>query len=163
MISNYNEIPIEPSLVIREWLDADNRAQHKWAMAHLQRKGEIVRRTHQSDFRNLLDWGYSLKRSAKNELLIRKMKDAWRQKAYRDRQESKKPCTLVLSLETKAMLDKLAELQGASISQTVESLIRREANRRAKKTEKKKDPVAQMTTQEVVKKVSEKLAKEFFD
>lgn len=160
MIMIENTIPIDPGHAISEWLDVDNTAQHKWAIAHLQRKGEVVQRKYQSNYKNLLDWGYALRRSAKNELLIRKMKDAWRQKAYRDRQDSKKPCTLVLSIEAKDMLDKLAELNSSNISQTVEKLIRREGNRRLKTAEETKD-VASLTTSQVVKEVSKNFAKIF--
>ncbi|RQG02585.1 hypothetical protein IPC234_27300 [Pseudomonas aeruginosa] len=160
MIMIDDTTPIDPSHAIREWLDVDNPVQHKWAIAHLQRKGEVIQRKYQSDFKNLLDWGYTLRRSAKNELLIRKMKDAWRQKAYRDRQDSKKPCTLVLSIEAKEMLDQLAELNGMSISQTVEKLIRREGNRRLKTGELTRD-VTNLTTSQIVEQVSKNFRKIF--
>ena len=163
MLSIDYDIPIEPANSFREWLQVDNRIQHKWVTSHLFRKGEIVKRNHASDFKNLLDWSYTLRRSAKNELLIRKMKEAWRQKSYRDRQQelSRKPCSILLSLETKGLLDELAVMQGTSISQTIEGLIKREAARRLKKEGKAARPATQKSTKDVAAAVAKNFEKMF--
>lgn len=137
----------------------DNPVQHKWAIAHL-REGRGHTEKISVGLQEPARLGLYPETLSEKRASDKENERSWRQKAYRDRQDSKKPCTLVLSIEAKDMLDQLAELNGISISQTVEKLIRREGTRRLKTGELTRD-VTNLTTSQIVEQVSKNFRKIF--
>ncbi|MFJ2681543.1 hypothetical protein [Pseudomonas sivasensis] len=124
--------------MVLKWLNPRNRAQHLWAIDYLTTKGEILSKgLLSSPEDSLTDWSQRLRDTPANELLIRNMTAAWRQKRYRDRQVDKKPYSFTLDTAVKAQLDRLAGRQKKTISGMLEDLIT-QAVLKAEKAETKR-------------------------
>ena len=124
--------------MVLKWLNPRNRAQHLWAIDYLTTKGEILSKgLLSSPEDSLTEWSRCLRDTPANELLIRNMTAAWRQKRYRDRQVDKKSYSFTLDTAVKAQLDRLAERQKKTISGMLEDLIT-QAVLKAEKAETKR-------------------------
>ena len=110
--------------MVLKWLNPRNRAQHLWAIDYLNAKGEILSKgLLSSPEDSLTEWSQCLRDTPANELLIRNMTAAWRQKRYRDRQVDKKSYSFTLDTAVKVQLDRLAGRQKKTISGMLEDLI----------------------------------------
>ena len=124
--------------MVLKWLNPRNRAQHLWAIDYLTTKGEILSKgLLSSPEDSLTEWSRCLRDTPANELLIRNMTAAWRQKRYRDRQVDKKSYSFTLDTAVKVQLDRLAERQKKTISGMLEDLIT-QAVLKAEKAETKR-------------------------
>ena len=124
--------------MVLKWLNPRNRAQHLWAIDYLTTKGEILSKgLLSSPEDSLTEWSQCLRDTPANELLIRNMTAAWRQKRYRDRQVDKKSYSFTLDTAVKVQLDRLAERQKKTISGMLEDLIT-QAVLKAEKAETKR-------------------------
>ena len=124
--------------MVLKWLNPRTRAQHLWAIDYLNTKGEILSKgLLSSPEDSLTEWSQCLRDTPANELLIRNMTAAWRQKRYRDRQVDKKSYSFTLDTAVKAQLDRLAERQKKTISGMLEDLIT-QAVLKAEKAETKR-------------------------
>ena len=124
--------------MVLKWLNPRNRAQHLWAIDYLNAKGEILSKgLLSSPEDSLTEWSQCLRDTPANELLIRNMTAAWRQKRYRDRQVDKKSYSFTLDTAVKVQLDRLAERQKKTISGMLEDLIT-QAVLKAEKAETKR-------------------------
>lgn len=124
--------------MVLKWLNPRNRAQHLWAIDYLTTKGEILSKgLLSSPEDSLTEWSRCLRDTPANELLIRNMTAAWRQKRYRDRQVDKKSYSFTLDTAVKVQLDRLAGRQKKTISGMLEDLIT-QAVLKAEKAETKR-------------------------
>lgn len=124
--------------MVLKWLNPRNRAQHLWAIDYLTTKGEILSKgLLSSPEDSLTEWSQCLRDTPANELLIRNMTAAWRQKRYRDRQVDKKSYSFTLDTAVKVQLDRLAGRQKKTISGMLEDLIT-QAVLKAEKAETKR-------------------------
>ena len=124
--------------MVLKWLNPRNRAQHLWAIDYLNTKGEILSKgLLSSPEDSLTEWSQCLRDTPANELLIRNMTAAWRQKRYRDRQVDKKSYSFTLDTAVKVQLDRLAGRQKKTISGMLEDLIT-QAVLKAEKAETKR-------------------------
>ena len=124
--------------MVLKWLNPRNRAQHLWAIDYLNTKGEILSKgLLSSPEDSLTEWSQCLRDTPANELLIRNMTAAWRQKRHRDRQVDKKSYSFTLDTAVKVQLDRLAERQKKTISGMLEDLIT-QAVLKAEKAETKR-------------------------
>lgn len=124
--------------MVLKWLNPRNRTQHLWAIDYLTTKGEILSRgLLSSPEDSLTEWSQCLRDTPANELLIRNMSAAWRQKRYRDRQVDKKSYSFTLDTAVKVQLDRLAGRQKKTISGMLEDLIT-QAVLKAEKAETKR-------------------------
>ena len=124
--------------MVLKWLNPRNRAQHLWAIDYLNAKGEILSKgLLSSPEDSLTEWSQCLRDTPANELLIRNMTAAWRQKRHRDRQVDKKSYSFTLDTAVKVQLDRLAERQKKTISGMLEDLIT-QAVLKAEKAETKR-------------------------
>ena len=124
--------------MVLKWLNPRNRAQHLWAIDYLNTKGEILSKGLLSAPEDsLTEWSQCLRDTPANELLIRNMTAAWRQKRYRDRQVDKKSYSFTLDTAVKVQLDRLAGRQKKTISGMLEDLIT-QAVLKAEKAETKR-------------------------
>lgn len=124
--------------MVLKWLNPRNRAQHLWAIDYLNAKGEILSKgLLSSPEDSLTEWSQCLRDTPANELLIRNMTAAWRQKRYRDRQVDKKSYSFTLDTAVKVQLDRLAGRQKKTISGMLEDLIT-QAVLKAEKAETKR-------------------------
>ena len=124
--------------MVLKWLNPRNRAQHLWAIDYLNAKGEILSKgLLSSPEDSLTEWSRCLRDTPANELLIRNMTAAWRQKRYRDRQVDKKSYSFTLDTAVKVQLDRLAGRQKKTISGMLEDLIT-QAVLKAEKAETKR-------------------------
>jgi macrodomain Ter protein organizer (MatP/YcbG family) len=127
-----------PKKMMLDWLSPDDWRQHRWVIDYLIAKREQIRKYPEaSDYDNLVSWSRNLGDEAIDELLIRNMKAAWRQKQHRNRQISKKSYSFILDSEVKAQLDDLAKRQKKTIIDTLEGIIQ-QAARKAQKADHKK-------------------------
>ena len=124
--------------MVLKWLNPRNRAQHLWAIDYLNAKGEILSKgLLSSPEDSLTEWSQCLRDTPANELLIRNMTAAWRQKRHRDRQVDKKSYSFTLDTAVKVQLDRLAGRQKKTISGMLEDLIT-QAVLKAEKAETKR-------------------------
>lgn len=124
--------------MVLKWLNPRNRAQRLWAIDYLTTKGEMLSKgLLSSPEDSLTEWSQCLRDTPANELLIRNMKAAWRQKRHRDRQVDKKSYSFTLDTAVKIQLDRLAGRQKKTISGMLEDLIT-QAVLKAEKSEKKR-------------------------
>ena len=124
--------------MVLKWLNPRNRAQHLWAIDYLTTKGEILSKgLLSSPEDSLTEWSQCLRDTPANELLIRNMTAAWRQKRHRDRQVDKKSYSFTLDTAVKVQLDRLAGRQKKTISGMLEDLIT-QAVLKAEKAETKR-------------------------
>lgn len=124
--------------MVLKWLNPRNRAQHLWAIDYLNTKGEILSKgLLSSPEDSLTEWSQCLRDTPANELLIRNMTAAWRQKRYRDRQVDKKSYSFTLDTAVKVQLDRLAGRHKKTISGMLEDLIT-QAVLKAEKAETKR-------------------------
>lgn len=123
----------EVEKTLRSWLKPSETWQHKWALDYLIAKRMIDSRLDISPpIEIILKWSQGQLNSPITELLISKMKAAWRQKQYRARLVEKKSYSFILDTAVKAQLDTLAQIQKKTTSETLESLIKRAALRAEK-------------------------------
>lgn len=124
--------------MVLKWLNPRNRAQHLWTIDYLTTKGETLSKgLLSSPEDSLTEWSQCLRDTPANELLIRNMTAAWRQKRHRDRQVDKKSYSFTLDTAVKVQLDRLAERQKKTISGMLEDLIT-QAVLKAEKAETKR-------------------------
>ena len=124
--------------MVLKWLNPRNRAQHLWTIDYLTTKGETLSKgLLSSPEDSLTEWSQCLRDTPANELLIRNMTAAWRQKRYRDRQVDKKSYSFTLDTAVKVQLDRLAGRQKKTISGMLEDLIT-QAVLKAEKAETKR-------------------------
>ena len=125
--------------MVLKWLNPRNRAQHRWAIDYLNTKGEILSKgLLSSPEDSLTEWSQCLRDTPANELLIRNMTAAWRQKRYRDRQVDKKSYSFTLDTAVKVQLDRLAGRQKKTISGMLQDLIKQSVLKAEKAEAKKK-------------------------
>lgn len=120
---------------IQEWLKDSTLEQKEWAINYLNSKGETIR---SNKYEELSIWADEIEDTAHNELLIRKMKSAWRQAKLRSKDKEKKSYSFILKTETKNQLDNLSKTNKKTLSETLEEIIIK-ASRRAQKSEEKKN------------------------
>ncbi|MCQ3000713.1 hypothetical protein NLO98_13215 [Pseudomonas syringae] len=131
---------IEPKDIIIAWLNLLDQEQPRWAIDYLIAKGVIASKIRLCSPRDtLIEWSESIRNTPFNELLIKKMKAAWRQKRYRDGLVKKKSYSFILDMKVKDQLDGLARRHKKTISETLEDLIN-QADLKARKAELKKGP-----------------------
>lgn len=120
---------------IKEWLKDSTLEQKEWAINYLNSKGETIRN---NKYEDLSTWADEIEDTAHNELLIRKMKSAWRQAKLRSKDKEKKSYSFILKTETKHQLDNLSRINKKTLSETIEDLITK-ASKRAQKADDKKN------------------------
>lgn len=123
-----------------KWLNPLDGEQQRWVRDYLTEKGAISEISLSSLLADgVAEWCQSLRDKPANELLIRNMTAAWRQKQYRDRQTKKKSYSFILDTALKSQFDRLARRQKKTISGMLEDLIK-QAVLKAEKAEKKRTP-----------------------
>lgn len=121
-----------------KWLNPLDGEQHRWVRDYLTEKGAISEISLTSlAVDGVAEWCQSLRDTPANELLIRNMTAAWRQKQYRDRQIKKKSYSFILDTALKSQFDRLARRQKKTISEMLEDLIK-QAVLKAEKAETKR-------------------------
>ncbi|CAD5203572.1 hypothetical protein [Pseudomonas sp. FEN] len=133
-----NRETIEPEDTMRAWLNLLDEKKPKWALDYLIAKGVIAPkiRLSESPRDTIIEWSQKQINTPFNELLIKNMKAAWRQKQYRDGLVEKKSYNFILDTKVKAQLDSLARRQRKTISETLEGLIK-QAELKARKADAK--------------------------
>lgn len=127
-----------PEAKVLKWLNPLDKAQHLWAIDYLSTKGErLSKGLLSSPEDSLAEWSQSLRDTPANELMIRNMTAAWRQKQYRDRQVERKTYSFILDMTLKTQFNHLARTQKKTISEMLEDLIK-QAVLKAEKTESKR-------------------------
>ena len=122
-----------------KWLNPLDGEQQRWVRDYLTEKGAISEISLTSLVDGVAEWCQSLRDTPANELLIRNMTAAWRQKQYRDRQIKKKSYSFILDTALKSQFDRLARRQRKTISGMLEDLIK-QAVLKAEKAETKRKP-----------------------
>lgn len=130
-----------------QWLTSQPSDVSTWARNYLAVR-EAKRSNSTGFFRDtaLDQWIEQLKNTDRNELLLRKMKQAWAQKLYRDGQVSKKSYSFLLEATVKEQLDFLAKRNKKTISETLEELIKRAAGSALKADTKKTEKNPEITS-----------------
>lgn len=113
-------------MAIDSFIDRNNDMQVKWIENYLRNQSYNIQESLRMEIYEYIERGrVSAIRSADLELLITKMRGAWRQKIYRDNQKSngKRACSFTLSNRSLRHLNKLAKDIGAPINSTLEEII----------------------------------------
>lgn len=131
---------------MKKWhLDKMDDLMCEWAYNYLKRRFNLPLRTsftsHYDACTALLN---DLQGNEAKELLLNKMRDAWRQKQHRDKQgkRGRKSCSFILSTTALNKLHTLAKGLGAPINETLERVINETylADKELKKQARKKSP-----------------------
>jgi predicted DNA-binding protein len=92
------------------WIKESDKEQHQWAHDHLMAKGKISQRGAASTYELLIQTGKELEaRGDSGLLLIKGMREAWRQKKHRAPAKGRKPYSFTLPINVKNKLDALAK------------------------------------------------------
>lgn len=105
------------------WLDRNNGKQQQWACSYLLKKGSIEQNNEPVTHEKLLQAGKMLERSKDGQETIKQMRDAWRQKVYRDPNQGRKACTFKLKTEVQKELSSLAKKSGTDKTDLLSTLI----------------------------------------
>ena len=118
-----------------------------WAYEYLRRRYPLPANPPRGAYHACLEFLDKLYDSDR-ELLLRKMKMAWRQKEYRDRQRAyhKKPCSFILSKTSLKTLKGLAKGLNSSLNDTLERIINEtyHEDKERKKQARQKSPFKMM-------------------
>jgi hypothetical protein len=119
-----------------DWLEPKNTSQCKWAWEKLKNGNPnraLPQLTPRCDSEYYCAVIVSILEISQNDdtttLFVEKLKRAWRSKTYRDRLNGKKTYNIVMSVDIKEKLDKLAKHNEKKINATLESIIDREYRR----------------------------------
>lgn len=108
-----------------EWISPTNQAQCDWAINYLLKKKLISMQAPATSYEALVHWNnIAPKDLAYGDLLI-KMRQAWKQKTFRSKSNSKnrKSYSFMLSKAVKKELDGLSIKRGKSITDCIEEII----------------------------------------
>lgn len=89
------------------WIAKGDLAQHEWALRYLYKKRIDVSQL--KSYADLVSWEPGLLGSSEGRELVRKMRSAWAQREFRERDNGKKSYNFVLSISVKKKLDELAK------------------------------------------------------
>ncbi|HTF84959.1 MAG TPA: hypothetical protein VL987_10275 [Cellvibrio sp.] len=128
-------------------IDGNNMNMCRWAYEYLRRRYTLPANPPRGAYIACVEFLNTLYDSDR-ELLLRKMKMAWRQKEYRDRQRAhkKKPCSFILSETSLKILKGLAKGLNSSYNDTLERIIKEtyHEDKERRKQARKKSPFKMM-------------------
>lgn len=117
------------------WLTDTDQAQRIWAVNYLRSKGVSTSHERPGDHSHtdMLEIGDRLEREIQEqtyegprcELILRGMRDAWRQRRYRNRTDGLQICEFKIQKATKERLAELAQEKGISEGDFLDSIIKR--------------------------------------
>ncbi|WP_022960919.1 hypothetical protein [Halopseudomonas pelagia] len=132
-----------------EWLDENDRSQRIWAVHHLIAKGIRTNRTRpeENTHQDMLEIGYEFEREiqartdkgARYKLILRDMRDAWRQRRYHNRTDGRQICKFKIRTTTKELLAELAQKKGISEGDFLDEIIERSYTAMQRRTSKDTD------------------------
>ncbi|WP_274020759.1 hypothetical protein [Vibrio parahaemolyticus] len=124
-------ILLEQNKRLREWLNKNDQIQILWVLEYLNDKIElgyvsVWNTTNTNDHYLSIIWFFCINFLVNpdgSELIIRKMKSAWSQKKFRDKNSDYKPYSISMNKETKKQLTWLVKQEEKNIQQVIQKII----------------------------------------
>jgi hypothetical protein len=106
------------------WVDERNEHQARWALAYIDRQGGWrISREQSHPYRQLLSASCDPVKPDEREQFVRRMKNAWAQKKFRQKPFGQKTSNFALRLGIKQKLAQMAKWRKQTVRATLEDLI----------------------------------------